>query len=211
MTTSPKIRNKISISADGKNKSLKDILGPMGLGTRILSVEAVNTPLYNTKATIRIKSNGEKKITLDDSISRDSDELRVILYNRIDISKIIPEGVVFENNQLPTIINTLNTKYYCDFTEDDLEIIENKLQAKATSLGYIGQYSLGEDVDPDPVEDITITCEGALAICQPVYGEGVFELVIDGVVIQAGTIDELKVPAREHGVEIVPTIKFATQ
>ena len=57
MTTSPKIRDKVSISAGNKNRSLKDILAPMGAGVEVLKVEAINAPMHNTKATIRIDNS----------------------------------------------------------------------------------------------------------------------------------------------------------
>lgn len=148
----PKIRPKVSISSDGKNKSLKDILNPMGLGAEVLSVEAIKAPLHNTKAIIKIKDKDQ--FEFDEGLKDPRFQLRAVLYNRIDINKIIPEGVVFENNELPAIINTLNTKYSCDFTEDDLELVDRILTAKPTSLGYVGAL----DNATGPRE---ISCDGA--------------------------------------------------
>ena len=188
----PLLRRKLK-GATLRNLAFQDILKTANLASKVIKVEPLTSVVHNTKLTLQL-INGEQ---------------RVHFYNRLPLEAVISD-LTLTPGTLEEILTELNLQG-CDFTEDDLSYEGGLLSCKPFSLGYIGQYSLGEDVDPDPVEDITITCEGALAICQPVYGEGVFELVIDGVVIQTGTIDELKVPAREHGVEIVPTIKFATQ
>ena len=76
----------------------------------------------------------------------------------------------------------------------------------ATVIG-VGDASLARSIHlPRVLEPPELTEVGVIGEIQ-----GAVELVIDEVVIRAETIDELKVHAREHGVEIVPTIKFATQ
>lgn len=131
----PNLRNKVSISAGDRNSSLRNILSPTGKALKVLSVEAVNAPLHNTKIIISI-SNENK---LDDGLDG-VDEQRVILYNRLDLNSVIPEDAVVDLTDIAKTINILNTRYSCDFNNDDLEIVDNSIIAKITSLGYIGQY-----------------------------------------------------------------------
>lgn len=153
----PKIRKVLSITADSKNKPFKDILTPMGIGSYVESVEVVNGQLHNTKATIMIDQwvDGKSVDGLNNRYVK-----RVVLYNRLNLGDVIPESVGIPKGNLPTIINTLNTVYGCDFTEDDLELINNNLVAKPNSLGYYGVIeSAGVDhvyLSVDDVERIVI-------------------------------------------------------
>lgn len=153
----PKIRKVLSITADSKNKPFKDILTPMGIGSYVESVEVVNGKLHNTKTTIMIDQwvDGKSVDGLNNRYVK-----RVVLYNRLNLGDVIPESVGIPKGNLPTIINTLNTVYGCDFTEDDLELVNNNLVAKPNSLGYYGIIeSAGVDhvyLSVDDVERIVI-------------------------------------------------------
>lgn len=142
MTTSPKIRDKVSISAGNKNRSLKDILAPMGAGVEVLKVEAINAPMHNTKATIRI-DNSKITAVAGEYLPTERYSIRVIFYNRIDIATILPENIDAPLNNLSVVLKELNSVHQCDFTEDDIEILNNTIRAKETSLGY---YNSGEVV-----------------------------------------------------------------
>ena len=139
MTTSPKIRDKVSISAGNKNRSLKDILAPMGAGVEVLKVEAINAPMHNTKATIRI-DNSKITAVAGEYLPTERYSTRVIFYNRIDIATILPETITAPLTNLAAVLEELNSKHQCDFTEDDIEATTCGIKAKETSLGY---YSSG--------------------------------------------------------------------
>lgn len=157
MATMPQLRKKISLSAGNKNKALRDILTPTGIGSYVESVETVIGQLHNTKAVIMVDQwvNGTQS-----SLNSDRFIKRSILYNRVDINTMVPETVGVPRGDINTIIKTLNTKYQCDFTEDDLELINNNLVAKPNSLGYYGIIeSAGVDhvyLSVDDVERIVI-------------------------------------------------------
>lgn len=142
MTTSPKIRDKVSISAGNKNRSLKDILAPMGAGVEVLKVEAINAPMHNTKATIRI-DNSKITAVAGEYLPTERYSTRVIFYNRIDIATILPETITAPLTNLAAVLEELNSKHQCDFTEDDIEATTCGIKAKETSLGY---YSSGAGV-----------------------------------------------------------------
>lgn len=157
MATMPQLRKKISLSAGNKNKALRDILTPTGIGSYVESVETVIGQLHNTKAVIMVDQwvNGAQS-----SLNSDRFIKRSILYNRVDINTMVPETVGVPRGDINTIIKTLNTKYQCDFTEDDLELVNNNLVAKPNSLGYYGIIeSAGVDhvyLSVDDVERIVI-------------------------------------------------------
>ena len=157
MATMPQLRKKISLSAGNKNKALRDILTPTGIGSYVESVETVIGQLHNTKAVIMVDQwvNGTQS-----SLNSDRFIKRSILYNRVDINTMVPETVGVPRGDINTIIKTLNTKYQCDFTIDDLEIVNGNLVAKPNSLGYYGIIeSAGVDhvyLSVDYVERIVI-------------------------------------------------------
>lgn len=157
MATMPQLRKKISLSAGNKNKALRDILTPTGIGSYVESVETVIGQLHNTKAVIMVDQwvNGTQS-----SLNSDRFIKRSILYNRVDINTMVPETVGVPRGDINTIIKTLNTKYQCDFTIDDLEIVNRNLVAKPNSLGYYGVIeSAGVDhvyLSVDDVERIVI-------------------------------------------------------
>ena len=134
MATLPQIRKKVSLSSDS-NRSLKDILAPMGAGVEVLSVEPFSSPLHNTKAIVKIDNS---KVMLSEGGYQPTEPFttRAIHYNRIDLATILPEKIIAPLSNLPAVIKELNSKHRCDFTEDDLEVGSCGLQAKPTSLGY---------------------------------------------------------------------------
>lgn len=135
MTLLPRPRTKLkNISA--KNKSLQDILITMKDTDVVLSVESFKKGIHNTRIIIQRK-NGEK---------------RVQFYNRIDLNLVIPADAQFDTSTVEKAVNDLNTKYGCDFTTDDLEIKDNKIYAKETSLGYFADTK-APDPDPEPSDD----------------------------------------------------------
>lgn len=142
MATLPKIRDKVSISSGNKNRSLKDILAPMGAGVEVLKVEAITAPMHNTKATIRV-DNSKVYVAEGENQPTEPFTIRAILYNRIDIATILPETISAPMGDLAAVLKELNSEHQCDFTEDDIEVVGNTIKAKATSLGY---YSSGTDV-----------------------------------------------------------------
>lgn len=130
---SPKFRNKISLSAGMTNQGLRDILTPTQGGVRIESVSEFESPLHNTKIVIVIEKD-ENGVPILEALQ----ERRTIHYNRVDISTILPADATLQSTTITALINELNIKYRCDFTEDDLELVDGVLKAKTTSLGYYG-------------------------------------------------------------------------
>lgn len=145
----PSLRNRISISTGNRNSSLKSILSPTGEALEVLSVEAIDAPLHNTKITVSVSYKNK----LDEG-SNDVKGRRAILYNRLNLNQVIPEDAVLDLTDIVKTIKLLNTKYQCDFTEDDLELVDRILTAKPTSLGYVGAL----DSAAGPRE---ISCDGA--------------------------------------------------
>lgn len=131
----PSLRNRISISTGNRNSSLKSILSPTGEALEVLSVETIDAPLHNTKITVSVGYKNK----LDEG-SNDVKGQRAILYNRLNLNQVIPENAVLDLTDIVKTIKLLNTKYQCDFTTDDLELVDGVLKAKATSLGYYGTY-----------------------------------------------------------------------
>ena len=151
----PSLRNRISLSPGNRNSSLKSMLSPTGEALEVLSVEAIDAPLHNTKITVSVSYKNK----LDEG-SNDVKGRRAILYNRLNLNQVIPEDAVLDLTDIVKTIKLLNTKYQCDFTEDDLELINNNLVAKPNSLGYYGVIeSAGVDhvyLSVDDVERIVI-------------------------------------------------------
>lgn len=120
LTPMPSLRR--SIKADvSKNKSLKDILPSTTDALEVLSVEELDYHTYNTKTTVKVLENGVEKD-------------RVLLYDRMNLNTLLA-NVTTVGNTIGEMIEDLNSKGY-DFTVDDLELVNNKIKAKATSLGY---------------------------------------------------------------------------
>lgn len=130
MDTLPTLERKLSISAGAKNKSLIDVFTAVKTAVKVISVETVKTPLYNTKAVIIVKTDelsasGEPK-----------EKKRSVLYNRIDIATILPEKIKASLSDIKAVVEELNSQHRLDITEDDIEIVGGVIKAKPTSLGY---------------------------------------------------------------------------
>lgn len=136
---SPKFRNKISLSAGMKNQGLRDILTPTQGGVRVESVSEFESPLHNTKVVIVIEKDEDGNPILEAMQER-----RTIHYNRVDVSTILPIGAALQATTIEGLINELNIKHRCDFTTDDLELVDGLLKAKSTSLGYYGVMTEAE-------------------------------------------------------------------
>ena len=134
-TKMPEFRTKVLITADNSNKALRDIIRPTSIGSYVESVEAINYGFYNTKISIMIDNwiNGVAPEGLTERFTR-----RVIVYNRVNLSSILPEGLVIPSNLQAALI-LLNSKYRLDLTEDDIEISGGVIKAKPTSLGYYSE------------------------------------------------------------------------
>ena len=183
----PALRTRLR-SISSKNKSLQDILQTSKEAKEVLSILPTTGGVHNTQLILLV-NQGERVDPKDRFIRR------IHFYSRLDLADIM-SGVIIESKDLPSIINELNLKGY-DFTEDDLEIVENKLQAKTTSIGYVGVC---------PVElasGFEITCEGALPKTNEVWISGVYNLIIDDELIATGTKEELAPIALQHGISFV--------
>lgn len=139
----PKLRNKISISAGNTNRALRDIISPTSIGSYVESVEALNYGFHNTKIAIMVDNwiNGVPVNGLAERFTR-----RVIVYNRVNLSTIIPVGAVVPTTSVAAAVAVLNSKYCLDLTEDDIEIKNGKIVAKATSLGYYEEQDVVTEV-----------------------------------------------------------------
>lgn len=108
-----------------RNQSLQDILKTCKLSKEVIQVLPIQTELHNTILITRLKTG----------------KIRTHYYNRLDLGQIL-EGIVIKGTSTADVIHELNTEQHCDFTEEDVEVIGNKLVAKVDSLGYIGHHSL---------------------------------------------------------------------
>ena len=185
----PRLRTKLK-NVSSKNRSLQDILGSSSDTRAVKSIEPHEGGIHNAKLILE-SSNGIQ---------------RVQFYNRLDLAVIL-NGIEIEATTIEDIIDELNLKGF-DFNEDDLEIVEAKLTAKETSIGYIGSFALAEVEVIEPPPSHEINCDGALPVATPVYTEGEFELVIDGTLLGTGTIEELRPVAEANGIMIVPSVDY---
>lgn len=131
MVNKTKTFRKLSISSN-KNIALKNISGVLFNITDVIDIRKLDTGLYNTKLIIKRRSTN-----LIDEGTPFKTTQRVILYNRVNIEKIIPNGFK-PMGTINEIVHELNTKYRCDFTVDELVYNDNVLEAKPNSLGYYG-------------------------------------------------------------------------
>lgn len=118
-----------------RNQSLQDILGTCTVGISVLSVQQTFEDVHNTRLVVLIDHGkfypGEYRF-----------ERRVQFYNRLKLEDILPKD--FEPfDSVEESIHYLNMTGY-DFNNDDLELINGKLEAVRTSLGY---YSDRENDD----------------------------------------------------------------
>lgn len=102
-----------------KNEGLQRVLRTCAGAIDIISVEKHVGGIHNTKV-IFLMANGEH---------------RVQFYDRVDIKLAVPANFI-SSGQLAEDILTLNSAFGCDFTEDDLILVDGKYKAKPESLGY---------------------------------------------------------------------------
>ena len=129
----PTLRKRLKTISDG-NKGLQDILRSMQEGTEILSVEKYNGKVHNTKITLQI----DKGVDVPEQERFDT---RVHFYNRVALNKAIPANATYPKTSVEDAIEVLNQQYGCDFTEDDVEFVDEVLTAKDMSLGYYNAAS----------------------------------------------------------------------
>ena len=119
-----------------KNQSLQDILLTCAGAVEVLDIKRVAGDKYNTRLVITIDKGKLHP-------PEDRFETRVQFYNRLKLEKILP----LNYKPLATVEDTvheLNVFHKHDFNNDDLEIINGKLEAKRTSLGYYSNR-IGDD------------------------------------------------------------------
>ena len=119
----PSIRTRLN--NPGKvSEALRRLLNLTYPGVQIESITVVENGIHNTKLILALPNGVE----------------RVVFYNRTDIATMLRSEMI-SSLEINEIINSLKLEGF-DFTEDDLEIVENKLSAKPTSIGYIGNLLL---------------------------------------------------------------------
>ncbi len=119
------LRKKLR-TISSKNQGLQDILQTCKEAKEVISVEKTTGGMHNTKAIF---------LMLDG-------KTRVHFYNRVLITKVVPEG--FISSGIPELdIDILNSVHGCDFTEDDIEFVCGGYNAKPGSLGYYSTTSGG--------------------------------------------------------------------
>lgn len=126
----PQLRRNLK-NTNSHNKSLQDIVKSCSKATEVLSVEPYNGKVHNTKITLQIDKGSNYP-------EQERYEERIQFYNRLDIAEIL-ENVEFESDNTLDLIEELNSLGF-DFTEDDLDIVDDYLVAKETSLGYYGEF-----------------------------------------------------------------------
>ncbi len=135
----PAIRKRLK-SLNAGNKGLQDILRSMTAADEIISVETYNGKIHNTKLIIRVDRS---KVTGTKLPEQERYVYRAHFYNRVPISVAIPSGASYPTDNVLTAIASLNN-LGCDFTEDDVELINGVLVVKETSLGYYSNTTVAE-------------------------------------------------------------------
>ena len=121
-----------------RNQSLQDILKTCTIGMKVLSVQRTRGGEHNTRLTMLVdhgKFHPEKNRY----------ERRVHFYNRLKLEEILPRNYVPKTTVEDTVYD-LNVFHGYDFTTDDLDIVDGKVKAVSSSLGY---YSEGGDTEND--------------------------------------------------------------
>ena len=131
----PSIRTRLN-NPGKTSEALRRLLNLTYPGVQIESISAVENGIHNTKLIL----------TLPDGVER------VVFYNRTDIATMLRSEMI-KGQEIDKIINNLKLEGF-DFTEDDLEIVDNKLSAKPTSLGYIGNLPITSNIN-----DVILTLE----------------------------------------------------
>lgn len=113
-----------------KNRSFQDILSPTAKALEVLSVEALDYHVHNTKAVVLVEENGVQ-------------EERVVLYNRtpLDLDSVL---IDVPSNDLQWVLDHLNENGW-GVTEDDIGVDGDFYRVLPTSLGYnLGEELIGE-------------------------------------------------------------------
>ena len=124
----PSIRTRLN-NPGNTSQAFRRLLNLTYPGVQIESITVVENGIYNTKLIL----------ALPDSVKR------VVFYNRTDIATMLRSDMI-NGREINEIINNLKLEGF-DFTEDDLEIVEDELSAKPTSLGYIGNLPIMLDTN----------------------------------------------------------------
>ena len=121
----PRVRLK---NVPYKNQSLQDILPTCSIGAEVVQLQRMRSGKHNTRLVIIVDKGkffpGIKRF-----------ERRVQFYDRLKLESILPPNYELKAT-LEDTIHDLNVYHRHDFNLDDLEIIDGKLEAKKTSLGY---------------------------------------------------------------------------
>lgn len=131
----PSIRTRLN-NPGKTSEALRLLLNLTYPGVQIESITVVENGIHNTKL-ILVLPNGVE---------------RVVFYNRTDIATMLRSEMI-KDQEIDKIINNLKLEGF-DFTEDDLEIVDDKLSAKPTSLGYIGSLPITSNIN-----DVILTLE----------------------------------------------------
>lgn len=102
-----------------RNEGLQSILRTCAGAIDIIGVEKHTGGIHNTKV-IFLMSNGEHRIQF---------------YDRVDIALAVPSGYISSGDIAQDILD-LNSVWGCDFTEDDVILVDGKIKANPGSLGY---------------------------------------------------------------------------
>lgn len=119
----PSIRTRLN-NPGKTSEAFRLLLNLTYPGVEIESITVVDNGIHNTKLILALPNGVE----------------RVVFYNRTDIATMLRSDMI-SDREINEIINSLKLEGF-DFTEDDLEIVDNKLSAKPTSLGYIGSLPI---------------------------------------------------------------------
>lgn len=119
----PSIRTRLN-NPGNTSEAFRRLLNLTYPGVQIESITVVENGIHNTKLIL----------ALPDSVKR------VVFYNRTDIATMLRSDMI-NGREINEIINNLKLEGF-DFTEDDLEIVDDELSAKPTSLGYIGNLPI---------------------------------------------------------------------
>ena len=119
----PSIRTRL-INPGNTSEAFRRMLNLTYPGVQIESITVVENGIHNTKLILALPDNVK----------------RVVFYNRTDIATMLRSDMI-NGREINEIINNLKLEGF-DFTEDDLEIVDDELSAKPTSLGYIGNLPI---------------------------------------------------------------------
>lgn len=205
----PQLR-KVLKSVSAKNQGLQEILKSCKEAIEVVSVDKTVYMVHNTRIVLKMPN----------------DEQRVQFYNRVDIASFINTELDIPSDSAQAAITYLNSVQGCDFTVDDLEIVDGWLQAKASSLGYIGKVELpvtasdeiyiGMAMDYNKMEELIaaygamkVSADGVIATMENNILHSIFALdTYDaGVTVSAPglhPLDDLPIPLPSTGIQGLP-------